>query len=196
MQELDIKEIWQTQRLSTPELKEGELETMLRRRSQSIVEKLKTFTRVEHIANIVVSILMIGYFLYKGDYAFSGVLILFMTIIVLYYKRLYNKLHAIQPTSDVHEYLIEVHNELRDFVRKYQISLSLLFTIAFGLGLYLGLKDKPIRDRLDDPLFYVRIGGVYLASLGICFLIVHLVYSSKLKKIRSMLDEMSSRDQD
>ena len=165
---------------------------MLRKRSQSIVEKLKTFTRVEHIANIVVSILMIG--LYKGDYAFSGVLILFMTIIVLYYKRLYNKLHAIQPTSDVREYLIEVHKELRDFVRKYQISLSLLFTIAFGLGLYLGLKDKPIRDKLDDPLFYARIGGVYLASLAACFLIVHLVYSSKLKKIKGMLDEMNSRD--
>lgn len=192
MQELDIKEIWQTQKLSTPELKEGELEAILRNRSQSIVDKLKQFTRIEHIANIVVSIFMIAYFFYKREYAFSGALVFFMTIVIIYYKRLYNKLQAIQPTSDVHEYLIEVHKELRDFVRKYQISLSLLFTIAFGLGLYLGMRDKPVADKFNDPLFYARIGGVYIASLAACFLIVHLVYSSKLKKIRNMLDEIEN----
>ncbi|HNP96238.1 MAG TPA: hypothetical protein PKJ63_11435 [Cyclobacteriaceae bacterium] len=190
MQELDIKEIWRTQELSTPELEEHQLERMIRGKSQSIMDSLKKFTRIEHIGNIIVSIAMICYFLYRGDYGFSFALVVFLGATVIYYKRLYNKLYRIQPSADVHDYLLVVHSELRDFVRKYQISFSLLFTVAFGLGLYLGIRENPNADRFGDPIFYVKIASVYLVSLLLCFLLVHVIYASKLRKIKQLLNQL------
>ncbi len=190
MEELDIKEIWQTQKLSAPDLEALELEEMLRNRSQSIVDKLKNFARIEHIANIIVGALMIAYFVYQRDYTFSAVLLVFLIFIIAYYKRLYNKLYAIQPTADVHIYLLEVHRELKDFIRKYQISLTILFTLAFGLGLYLGSKDTSILERLGNPRVLIKVLGIYAVSISACFVIIHFTYGQKERKIRSLIKEL------
>lgn len=190
MEELDIREIWQTQKLSTPDLKESELEVMLRKKSQSIVDKLKKFVRIEHIANIIVSILLISYFLYQGDYAFSAALFVFLSFVIIYYKRLYNKLYAIQPTTDVRVYLFDVHRELSDFIKKYMISLTFLFTVAFGFGLYIGLKDEYLGDRLRQPGFYIHIFSTFALSIAACYLVIHLTYGRKARKIKALLDEL------
>lgn len=190
MEELDIKEIWKTQKLSTPELREDELETMLRSRSQSIVDKLKKITRVEHVANIVVALGMIAFFIYEKEYSLSAFLVAFMGFIVWYYKRLYNKLQSIQPTADVHVYLIKIHGELKEFIRKYQVSLIIIFTIAFFVGLYYGFKGKPVEERLNSPEFYIRIAVVYVVSLALALFFVYLIYGRWEKKIRRMLKEI------
>lgn len=190
MQELDIKEIWQTQKLSTPDLQEDELERMLRNRSQSIVDKLKKITRIEHIGNIIVGSFLILFFLFQKEYSFSSFLFVFMVFTIVYYKKLYNKLQSIQPTSDVHDYLIQVHEKLKDFIWKYQVALIILFTIAFFLGFYLAVKDKPLEGRLTDPALIIRVLSTYFVSLAFCFLIVYLLYGIKAKKIKKMLEEL------
>ena len=190
MEELNIKEIWQTQKLSTPDFQEDELERMLRKKSQSIVDKLKKTTRIEHAANIIVSIFLIIFFLYHKEYSFSVFLSIFMFAVVAYYKKLYNKLQSIQPSADVHLYLEQVYEKLNDFINKYQISLSILFTISFMIGLYLGIKDKPPGERFNEPSAYVKVIVVYAVALALCFFIVYLLYGKKAKRIKEMLNQI------
>lgn len=192
MGELDIKEIWQTQKLSTPDLHEDELERMLRQQSQSVVDRLKKTTRIEHVGNIAVSIGLILYFLIQSEYSVAAVLSVVLGLSVWYYKNLYNKLEAIQPTSDVHVYLLQVREKLGDFIWKYQVALVILFTIAFAIGFYVAIKDKPMEDRFVEPATYLRIGIVYISTLAICFLLVFLLYGTKARKIKRLLREIES----
>ena len=208
MDDHELKALWQT---DPPKKEQPDFEKAFKGKSIGILEKLQKTVKWEHYLNIVVSILFVGFLLYSQYWWRAFGFGVFLTGIIIYYKKLYDKVTHITYTENVVEYLTDTYNTLKDFKKRYIIGLIAIFPIAYVLGFDLGYdlghevgyelhsgKEAPENDFLDKPSDWIIFSIVNLitivVSAGVMHFIFQFFYGKHIKKIKEMLENLQSSE--
>ena len=218
--ELDsLKDIWkeQDQTVERPEDKD-EILSMLGKRSQSPIAKMKRNLRWEFTAVVVVYSLAIWHYLvsWQGKYWEIALLLSVVGItFVLYYYRKNKLLKAMQCVAcEVKSNLQQQLTTLEKFVRFYFASATLLTPVVYyvtGLIILfkapehtpdpsqsLSTRIQPILNHITEHHFFTEfiIVGV-VVTIGTYFLnawYLNRLYGQHIKRLKSLLAQMEEVD--
>lgn len=187
MEDFELKNLWREGN-KTEKISEQTLDEILRHKSDDVLSKMRRKTKRENIMNIVATVVFTGLLLaYDWQLAiFAGVI---LTLITIYFHRLYRQLDYIAYSENTLEYLYDVRHLLHSYFRHYSVSMAVVTLMSFcGSALYqLGLDDFEV----EKP--WVLIISL-LVGLIICAVLVYLFvlawYGRPVKKLDRMIREL------
>ena len=205
MEDEDLKALWRSDS-STKDTNKPDLDLVFKSKSKGILEKLQKTAKTEHYVNIVVSVLLVGYLFIAQMWYYALGLSVLMTAIVIYYKRLYDKVLNISYTENVLEYLVDIYNTMKDFKKRYFIGLLIIFPIAYILGFELGYdlgnsveSGKEIPEDIDKPdSIYKTLAfiGINAATLLISAVFInylfYFLYGRRIKQVKAMINNLKN----
>lgn len=213
--ELDsLKDIWKEQDMIIANPNDNDqILSMLRKRSQSPIAKMKRNLRAELLAVVVIYSLTIWAYMtsWKGKYwEIALLLFLVAAAFIFYYYRKNKLLKAMQCVAcEVKSNLQQQLTTLEKFVRFYFVSATLLTPVVYyvtGLiilfkapapvptGNPLATRIQPILNHITEHSYFTEfiVAGV-LVTIGTYFLNVwylNKLYGQHIKRLKSLLAQM------
>lgn len=196
----DLKNIWQSAehfRLK----QEEEISSMLRRRSKSIITKLKWSVWFEFAFTLMSGILLIYYFFTIPDGAlrllFITLLITFLGYIIYYVKKI-RILHRFEESvGNIKTNLEVLISDLQAYLKFYEKSYSIMYPAYLVLICLFMIIDRGL-DRFLEMLqnwrmilFLVLFVGVFLvSSLWFTKWYLKKLYGNHLTKLQELLNDL------
>ncbi len=196
----DLKNIWQSAehfRLK----REEEISSMLRRRSKSIITKLKWSVWFELTFTIVGGLLLLYYSVSIPDGAlrrtFIAFLLMFLAYAVYYVKKI-RILHRFDHRpGNIKTNLETLLNDMQAYLKFYEKSYSIMYPIYVVLVFLFVIIDRGIDKFIEAIsswmmiLFIVFYLGIFLAS-SLWFIKWYLkkLYGNHLSKLQELLNDL------
>lgn len=205
--ELDqLKNIWQKEPVS-PQKQDEYLLSLLAKRSNSPIAKMKRNLRSEFIAMVVLYAIGIVYYFYAFEgrmVELSWFLLVIAVVFMIYYYRKNKLLNGMQCVACQVKSNLELQlGTLEKYVRFYLVAGNVLFPITMLIVGYVVIVLYPQRlhspKLLSNDPYVQRIAIIYVivmavASVGIFFLnkwYVNKLYGRHVRKLKEMLKELA-----
>lgn len=195
----ELKDLWSLN-ASDVELSEKKIDMIVKSKSTTLIAKIIKTIKVEHIINIISFPILLVLTIYQRMFLFTLLVVVIYIPFLIYYQKLLQKLKQAKIELNVHDYLINCYKNLKAFVLHYKIASTSLAAISFFVGLNYDLHG----DRLNSFEELWLIEGtnhfmlILLIAIGlfitfaIMWIIIHLLYANKMKKLRRMIEELES----
>lgn len=204
MDDQELKSLWQTDIIK----KEGpDIDKLLHSKSIGILGKLQKTAKWEHYVNIIVSVLFVAFLLFQEKWWHSIGFAVFLTGIIVYYKKLYDKIIHITYTENVLEYLTDIYQTLKDFKKRYLIGMVVIFPISYALGFELGYdlghelnsieEANQEKNSLDSTTYdWFVFVAINIVTIALSAVFIHFIfqffYGKHIKKIKGMIENLES----
>jgi hypothetical protein len=200
--ELDyLKSIWKQGEPEFRQKGEAEISLMLRRKSMSIIAKLKRNVWFELVIVLLSSVVLLVYALTlkSGALKWTSISILVMCFgsTVYFFKKL-TLLNRFQNANEnLYNTITILIANLKSYLRFYRNSYSILLPVYFLLGLLFGALERGPKKYID---FLLR-PGVFISLLlfvSLYFLVttwfanwyIRKLYGNHLTKLQGLLDDL------
>lgn len=196
----DLKNIWQSAehfRLK----QEEEISFMLRRRSKSIISKLKWSIWFELTFTIIGGLLLLYYSLTIPNgalrWTFIAFLLIFLAYIVYYVKKI-RILHTFENSAgNVKSNLESLINDFQAYLKFYEKSYTIMYPVYMVMVFLFVIIEKGIDEFVEAIsnwkmiLYIIFFIGVFLAS-SLWFIKWYLkkLYGNHLSKLRELLNDL------
>jgi len=197
----DLKSIWKQDRPGFEPKKEEEIASMIKGRSNSIINKLKRSVWFELIFTIVcgVGLGICALMLESGALMWTiiSLIVLFVSYLFYYVKKLLllNQFNSSQ--ENLKNSLQHLFDRLNTYLTFYKRSYAILYPVYFCLGLLFGALEKGLDDflyRLSQPktiILLILLAGVFfLCTIWITNWYLRKLYGNHLDKLRELLQEL------
>jgi|GEM_PF-3254639 len=205
MDDQELKSLWQTDLIKQ---EKPDIDKLFHSKSIGVLGKLQKTAKWEHYVNIIVSVLFVTFLLFQEKWWHSFGFAVFLTGIIVYYKKLYDKITNITYTENVLEYLTDIYHTLKDFKKRYLIGIIVIFPISYALGFELGYdlgheinsveevnQEKNNLDSTYDWFMFILINAVTIViSAFFIHLIFQFFYGKHIKKIKGMIENLESNN--
>jgi O-antigen/teichoic acid export membrane protein len=198
----DLKSIWKNKQGYVPK-QEEEIASMLRGRSNSIINKLKRSVWFELIFTIVCGVGLGIYTLTIQSGALMwtiiSLLVLFVSYLIYYVKKII-LLNQFDPSSDnLKENLQHLLERLTVYLNFYKRSYAILYPVYFMLGLLFGALERGMDDFLNHmsqprTIFYlVALSALFfLCTIWVTNWYLKKLYGNHLEKLKELLKELQA----
>lgn len=197
----ELKSIWKNHEPGFHPLADTEIASMLKRRSLSIVDKLKRSVKFELILTLSASVALLVYALAlpSGALKWMSVSIIGMCLAyTIYYVKKLILLHQFDPASkNIRANLTSLIQNLSSYLRYYKRSYTTLYPIYFCVGLLFGGMERgadQFFDNLTKPLtiIYLVVMSILFYFLSTKFTDWYLkkLYGNHLEKLKRLLDDL------
>lgn len=191
----ELKDIWKMDQPDV-ELSEEKVESIINKKSYSLLGKIIKTVRMEHLFNMILTPLMVGLLIYV-DRPITATLAAFLVApFIIYYQRLLNKLKKNHLELNVHDYLVQSYKQLKAFVRHYQLASIVLIFFSFLIGAQYGFElnshdEQPLDySKFLEPWALVTMGITLVFMLVFIYGLIYLLYGRRIKKLRKMVEEL------
>jgi len=193
----DLKNIWQNSESFKPK-HEQEIALMLRRRSKSVITKLKWSVWFELSFTILAGILLLYYSFTIPDgalrWSFISFLVLFLGYIVYYVKKI-RILHRFEENStNIKANLENLISDLNAYVKFYQKSYTLMYPLYMVLIILFVIIDRGFNEFLESLknlkiiLYLVLLVGIFfISSLWLTKWYVKKLYGNHIENLKKVL---------
>ena len=197
----DLKSIWKQQKPGLESKQEEEIASMLKGRSNSIINKLKRSVWFELIFTIVCGIGLGIYALTLDSGALMwtiiSLIILFISYLFYYVKKII-LLNQFDPSSEnLKNNLQNLLERLTVYLNFYKKSYAVLYPVYFCLGLLFGALERGMDDflyHISQPktiLILIAIAGLFfLCTIWITNWYLKKLYGNHLDKLKDLLQEL------
>ena len=203
--ELDeLKSIWKNDTAEFEPKGEAEIASMLKRKSLSIVEKLRRNVWFELGLTFVMSLGLLIYALLlpPGALKWTSIsIILLFTVYTVYYVKKLALLNRFDPaTENIRTNLISLIDGLSNYLKFYKRSYTVLYPIYFCVGILFGGLERGSErffEALVKPatLVYLALfaGLFYILSKKFTDWYLKKLYGNHLLKLKELLDELQNQ---
>jgi len=197
----DLKSIWRKQKPDFEIKQEKEIASMLNRRSNSIISKLKRSVWFELIFTIVCGMGLGIYALTLEHGALMwtiiSLIILFVSYLIYYIKKIV-LLNQFDPSSEnLKNSLENLLEKLTTYLNFYKKSYAVLYPVYFCLGLLFGALERGMDDflhHISQPktiLILIALAGLFfLCTIWITNWYLKKLYGNHLDKLKELLKEL------
>lgn len=197
----DLKSIWKNKEPEFQAKGEQEIALMLKRRSISIIDKLKRNVWVELIFTVAVSIGLLIYAitLETGALKWTSISLLLMCLIYTFYYikklTLLNRFRSVN--ENLHDNISLLIDNLTGYLKFYKNSYAILYPVYFSLGLLFGALERGTdayiaflsRPRTIAYLLLVAALFFFISTWFASWYLKKL-YGNHLDKLKSLLNEL------
>lgn len=195
----ELKIIWKNYDTVFERKEETEIAMMLKKKSSSIVERLKRTVWFELAFTLIVSIGLLIYALAlpAGGLKWTSISIILLCLIyTVYYVKKLMLLNQFDP-ANIRDSLISLIDNLSSYLRFYKRSYTTLYPVYFCIGLLFGGMERGA-DEFFDSLVKPRslillslLGGVfYFLSTKFTSWYLQKLYGNHLHKLRNLLTDL------
>ena len=203
--ELDeLKSIWKNNAAEFEPKGEAEIASMLKRKSLSIVEKLRRNVWFELGLTFAMSIGLLIYALLlpPGALKWTSIsIILLFTVYTIYYVKKLTLLNRFNPaTENIRTNLISLIDSLSNYLKFYKRSYTVLYPIYFCVGILFGGLERG-SERFFEALlkpatlvYLVLFAGLfYILSKKFTDWYLKKLYGNHLLKLKELLDDLQTQ---
>jgi len=196
----DLKNIWQKSEPFKPK-REEEISSMLKRRSKSIITKLKWSVWFELTFTIIAGLLLLYYSFTIEDgalrWSFMAFLAIFMGYIIYYVKKI-RILHRFEESvENIKANLENLINDLEAYLKFYEKSYSIMYPIYMVMVFLFVIIDRGIDQFIEVVKDWKMIAyilfliAVFLtSSLWFTKWYLNKLYGKHLRKLKDMLADL------
>ncbi len=196
----DLKNIWQKSEGFKPK-QEEEISSMLRRRSKSIITKLKWSVWFELTFTILAGLFLLYYSFTIPDgalrWTFMAFLLMFLGYAIYYVKKI-RILHRFEEgRENIKMNLENLINDLEAYLKFYEKSYSIMYPIYTVLVFLFVIIDRGIDQFIEALkdwkmiLYILLLIGVFLvSSLWFTKWYLNKLYGKHLKKLKELLSDL------
>jgi len=199
----DLKSIWKQDKRGFEPVKEEEIASMIKGRSNSIISKLKRSVWFELIFTIVcgVGLAIVALMLESGALMWTiiSLLVLFVSYLFYYVKKIILLNQFDSSKENLRNSLQHLLDRLTTYLNFYKKSYAILYPVYFCLGLLFGALERGIDDflnRLSQPktiIYLILLSGIFF----VCTVIItnwylKKLYGNHLDKLKELLKELKS----
>lgn len=196
----DLKTIWKNGEGFTPK-NEAEIASMLKRSSNSIINKLKRSVWFEMLFTLVSGTLLLFYALTLSNGALKwtsvSILILFVAYSVYYIKKLM-LLSSFDPGKDnVKANISSLTTNLTSYLKFYKRSYTILYPIFFVLSLiFIAIEQgaQGFINTITRPItivYLIILAGIfYFCSTWLVNWFLKKLYGNHIEKLKGLLNEL------
>ena len=200
MAELDIKDIWAKGKLGRSAEMDVNVDEVVGKRSRDVLYWVKFILWIEFGLNVV-SLPFFAWGAISEDstqldrYVYSigvGLVIIYL----FYYQFLINSINRFDYSGDVKGSLTKIYRYLKFYILHYKVVVWGLVPVSSAFGFAMSLMEVAEQDdnfRLYNTAFWISVGILvlftFLFSLLLNFL-VNLIYGRKIKRLRSMVNQL------
>jgi len=197
----ELKSIWKNGEPVFQPKDETEIASMLKKRSLTVIDKLKRNVWLDLIFTLVVSVGLLVYVLTLRNgalkWASISILIVFVVYTFYYIKKLI-LLNRFNPADEnIRAHLESLIDTLSGYLKFYKRSYSLLYPIFFCLLLVLfGLErgaEKFVENLTNSPtIFYliVMAGFYFFLATYVTNWYLKKLYGNHLEKLKGLLNDI------
>jgi hypothetical protein len=193
----DLKNIWQNSERFQPKHEE-EIALMLKRRSKSVITKLKWSVWFELSFTILAGILLLYYsFTIPGGalrWSFISFLVLFLGYIIYYVKKIRILQRFEENSTNIKANLENLINDLNAYVKFYQMSYTIMYPLYMVLIILFVIIDHGFNEFLENLknpktiLYLVLLDGVFfISSLWLTKWYVKKLYGNHIENLKKIL---------
>jgi len=195
----ELKIIWKNYDTAFQRKEETEIAVMLKKKSSSIVERLKRTVWFELIITLIVSIGLLIYAmaLPAGGLKWTSISIILLCLIyVVYYVKKLMLLNRFDPTN-IRDNLISLIDNLSSYLLFYKRSYTTLYPVYFCIGLlFAGIERgaDEFFNSLARPrslvLLSLLAGVFYFLSTKFTDWYLQKLYGNHIHKLRNLLTDL------
>lgn len=198
----DLKIIWKNGEGFTPK-NETEIASMLKKSSNSIINKLKRSVWLEMLFTLVSGTLLLFYALTLSNGALKwtsvSILILFFAASVYYIKKLM-LLRSFDPGKDnIKASLLSLTANLTSYLKFYRRSYTILYPIFFVLSLiFIAIEQGAdgFMNTVTKPttiIYLIILAGIfYFCSTWLVNWFLKKMYGNHIEKLKGLLNDLES----
>jgi len=199
----DLKTIWKQNGPEFRQKGEAEISLMLKRKSISIIARLKRNIWFELIIAVLSSFALLLYAigLKNGALKWSSISILLMTLgASVYFVKKLSLLNRFEEMNEnLHDSLALLISNLNSYLKFYKNSYAILFPIYFFLALLFGALERGPAKYLEFILQTSVI--IYLLAVAVLFFVtstwaanwyINKLYGDHLAKLQGLLDDLNN----
>ncbi len=197
----DLKVLWKKESERFTPKDKAELESMLKRRSTSIVSRLKRSVWFELIFTIAggVALLLYAITLPAGPLgAISVSVVVLFCVYSLYYFKKLQLLNEFDPANDnLLATLNRLIDSMKSYLKLYKRSYAVLYPFYFFLGLFFTALDygtEAFISRISRPEIIVALilfaAAFFACSTWLTGWYLKKLYGNHLEKLESLLNEL------
>lgn len=197
----ELKSIWKSSEPQFEPKDEAEIASMLKRRSSSIIDKLKRNVWFELIFTVLVSAVLLIYALTlpSGALKWTSVVILVTFLIYTFYyiKKLVLLSRFNPATGNMRANLVALLDNLTGYVKFYKRSYTVLYPIFFCLSLLFNGIEKGTEKFFENLLkpgtviYLLCMAAVYFfLSTWFANWYLKKLYGNHLEKLRTLLNDI------
>lgn len=203
MEELDdLKSIWKQVKPGV-EKKEEEIASMIKGRSNSIINKLKRSVWFELIFTIVcgVALGICAVMLERGPFMWTivSLIVLFTSYLFYYIKKIILLNQFDSSSENLKNSLEHLLKRLTTYLNFYKRSYAILYPVYFCLGILFGAIERGVDDFLNhisQPktiLYLVVLAGVFfVVTIFVTNWYLKKLYGNHLDKLKELLHELKA----
>lgn len=197
----DLKSIWKNKEPGFQAKDEHEIALMLKRRSNSIIDKLKRNVWFELILTVAVSIALLIYAitLETGALKWTSISLLIMCLIYTFYYikklTLLNRFRSVN--ENLHDNISLLIENLTGYLKFYKNSYAILYPVYFSLGLLFGALERGTDTYISflsrpRTIIYLLLGAALFFFISSRFASWYLkkLYGNHLDKLKNLLNEL------
>lgn len=196
----DLKNIWQSGEHFKPK-QEEEISSMLRKRSKSIITKLKWSVWFELSFTIAAWILLLYYSLTIPNgalrWSFISFLAMFLGYIFYYVKKI-RILHRFEESKgNIKTNLENLVSDLNAYIKFYQKSYSLMYPLYTVLIILFVIVDRgfdEFLENLKNPKIILYLGFLiivfFISSLWLTKWYVKKLYGNHIENLKKILSDL------
>lgn len=197
----DLKNIWKNSGPAFQPKGETEIASMLKRKSLSVVDKLKRSISFELLFTLMISLGLLIYALSlpSGALKWTSIAIILMCLAysVYYVKKLILLIRFDLANENIRANLISLINNLSSYLKFYKRSYTILYPVYFCIGLLFGGLERGTDEfffNLAKPqtIIYLTLMAILFYFLSTKFTDWYLkkLYGNHLEKLKSILDDL------
>ncbi|MDH4057977.1 MAG: hypothetical protein OEU76_04400 [Cyclobacteriaceae bacterium] len=196
----DLKLIWK-QQPGFEAKNETEIGLMLKRKSNTLVNKLKRNVWFELIFTVVCILAMAGYNFTLPEGALRSTILSLLVLLIsysVYYVKKIKLLNQYDPgIENLKDNLSHLIERLDLYMKFYKRSYAILYPVFFGLGLLFGAIEKGFDqfiNKFENPLYslaFLILSIVFMVGVyTITNWYLKKLYGNHLDKLKTLLEEL------
>ncbi|WP_026837449.1 hypothetical protein [Gillisia sp. JM1] len=195
--ERSIENIWKEGFESNKSFKLPFVKDLYTRKSNLIIDKIKSTSKWDNISLIPMAIFLFGLFTYLDKLLlgiYVGALILSLFFLN---KKMLKKMDQFNPSSNTYEYLINYYSQLKAIQKFYNKLLAIGPPILIIPAYWIYFQGTPVMSNFMGLDIYFQILlvaaiAILLSGLGMLSykLSTHLVYGKLISRIEEIINDM------
>lgn len=202
MEELDdLKSIWKQSGFETKN--EAEIALMLRKKSDTLITKLKRSVWFELILTIVCIIAMGGYVITLKSGALLWTILSLLALLIIYTLYYIKKIILLNQhdhsDKNLAQNLTHLLDRLDSYMKFYTRSYAILYPSFFALGIFFGALETGFDrfiHKFSSPLYsfsFILLSIVFMAGVyKITDWYLKKLYGNHIVKLKSILEDLRS----
>lgn len=195
--EKSIENIWKEGFESDKSFKLPVVKDLYTRKSNLIIDKIKSTTKWDNLSLIPMAVVLLGLFAFFGK-LLLGIYVAALIISLFFLNRkMLKRLDQFNPNSNTYQYLINYQFQLKGLQRYYTKLLGIGLPLFVITAYWMYFQGTPIMISFMELDIYLQIfitAGItiILSGLGVLGykLSTHLVYGKLLTRIEEIINDM------